>query len=93
VEKVAAGLQSRPGNQMAGLEGRTELLIRLASALDEKQEYFGGDGRPGNMIGKCPSFALQYPRLLTRQTIFCRTPRHKLRPFLLSLCPSYGTSS
>ncbi|KAG9252233.1 uncharacterized protein F5Z01DRAFT_682730 [Emericellopsis atlantica] len=50
VEKMAAGLQSRPGNVMAGLEGRTELLIRLADALEEKKEYFGEDGRPGNMV-------------------------------------------
>ena len=49
--KLAAGLQSRPGNELAGLDGRTQLLIRLANALDEKMEYFGTDGRPGNMIG------------------------------------------
>jgi len=48
-EKLAAGLQSRPGNEMAGLEGRTELLIRLATALENK-EYFGENGRPGNMV-------------------------------------------
>jgi len=52
VEKVAAGLQSKPGNEMAGLEGRTQLLIRLAAALEEKKEFFGEDGRPGNMVGK-----------------------------------------
>lgn len=51
-EKLAAGLQSGPGNEMAGLEGRTELLIRLGTALDEKKEYFGENGRPGNMVGK-----------------------------------------
>ncbi|PNY18229.1 Uracil catabolism protein 4 [Tolypocladium capitatum] len=50
VDKLEAGLQSRPGNELAGLEGRTELLIRLADALDEKKDYFGIDGRPGNMI-------------------------------------------
>lgn len=50
-EKLAAGLQSGPGNEMAGLEGRTELLIRLATALENK-EYFGENGRPGNMVGK-----------------------------------------
>ena len=50
VEKLAAGLQSRPGNEMAGLEGRTELLIRLAGALEEKPDYFGDGGRPGNMV-------------------------------------------
>ncbi|POR33795.1 Uracil catabolism protein 4 [Tolypocladium paradoxum] len=51
LDKLEAGLQSRPGNELAGLEGRTELLIRLADALDEKKDYFGIDGRPGNMIG------------------------------------------
>jgi hypothetical protein len=51
-EKLAAGLQSGPGNQMAGLEGRTELLVRLSGALAEKTEFFGTDGRPGNMVGE-----------------------------------------
>lgn len=36
---------------MAGIEGRAALLPRLANALDTKREYFGEDGRPGNMIG------------------------------------------
>ncbi|KAI0509021.1 hypothetical protein F5B22DRAFT_376619 [Xylaria bambusicola] len=49
-EQLAKGLQSRPGNEVAGLEGRAQLLIRLGDALAEKQEFFGEDGRPGNMI-------------------------------------------
>ncbi|KAK4201988.1 hypothetical protein QBC40DRAFT_222183 [Triangularia verruculosa] len=49
VEKLAQGLQSKPGNEMAGLEGRAQLLIRLGEALGNK-EYFGEDGRPGNML-------------------------------------------
>ncbi|KAH6692466.1 hypothetical protein F5X68DRAFT_267456 [Plectosphaerella plurivora] len=48
-EQLAAGLQSKPGNEMAGIEGRTQLLVRLADALHEKTEFFG-DGRPGNMV-------------------------------------------
>lgn len=52
MEKLAQGLQSRPGNEMAGLEGRAQLLIRLADALHQNKEYFGEDGRPGNMLGK-----------------------------------------
>jgi hypothetical protein len=36
---------------MAGLEGRTEVLIRLADCLAEKTDFFGEDGRPGNMVG------------------------------------------
>jgi len=54
VEKLEAGLQSRPGNELAGLEGRTELLTRLAKALGNNEEFFGKDGRPGNMIGGYP---------------------------------------
>ncbi|KAL9949686.1 hypothetical protein D7B24_006760 [Verticillium nonalfalfae] len=49
-EKLAAGLQSKPGNEMAGVEGRTQLLIRLADALEKKPEFFGRDGRPGRMV-------------------------------------------
>ena len=52
VEKLAAGLQSGPGNEVAGLEGRTQLLIRLADALESSTEFFGKDARPGNMIGR-----------------------------------------
>lgn len=36
---------------MSGVDGRAALLRGLAEALDEKKEYFGEDGRPGNMIG------------------------------------------
>ncbi|TWU70550.1 hypothetical protein ED733_000975 [Metarhizium rileyi] len=50
VEKLRDGLQSHPRNELAGLEGRTELLIRLADALGDNVEYFGADGRSGNMI-------------------------------------------
>ncbi|KAK2595050.1 hypothetical protein QQS21_007240 [Conoideocrella luteorostrata] len=50
VEKLQAGLQSRPDGELAGLEGRTELLLRLSGALSDKTDYFGPDGRPGNMI-------------------------------------------
>lgn len=51
VETLAKGMQVSDSNPMSGLEGRAGLLIRLASAL-QNQEIFGGDGRPGNMIGK-----------------------------------------
>lgn len=50
VEKLATGLQSRPGNLIAGLEGRSNLLIRLGSALDAKTDLFGSDGRPGHLV-------------------------------------------
>jgi len=51
VEKLGRGLQDGEGNRLAGLEGRTGLLIRLADALDNV-EIFGADKRPGNMLGK-----------------------------------------
>ncbi|KAI1391730.1 DUF1688-domain-containing protein [Hypoxylon trugodes] len=50
VEQLAKGMQSHPGNEVAGLEGRAQLLIRLGDALESKPEFFGDDGRPGNMI-------------------------------------------
>lgn len=56
---MAKGLQSKPGNEMAGLQGRTELLIRLADALDSNKEFFGEGGRPGNMLGE-PDEALSH---------------------------------
>ncbi|KAJ9617124.1 hypothetical protein H2200_000845 [Cladophialophora chaetospira] len=49
VETLAKGMQVSESNPMSGLEGRTGLLIRLASAL-QNEEIFGDDGRPGNMI-------------------------------------------
>lgn len=60
VEKLAQGLQSKPGNEMAGLEGRCELLVRLGQALEEKKEFFGEDGRPGNMLGMNPPFFARF---------------------------------
>ncbi|KAI6081822.1 DUF1688-domain-containing protein [Hypoxylon rubiginosum] len=50
VEQLEKGMQSRPGNEIAGLEGRAQLLIRLGGALASKTDFFGDDGRPGNMI-------------------------------------------
>lgn len=50
VDKMAAGLQVSESNPIAGLEGRTGLLIRLADAL-RNHSLFGADARPGNMLG------------------------------------------
>jgi hypothetical protein len=94
VEKLAAGLQSKPGNEMAGLDGRTELLIRLADALREKSEFFGDDGRPGNMIGEMPVILpSEAPLLTVHKIIFFLTRRRRLRPCLSSLSPFCGTFS
>ncbi|KAM3430128.1 hypothetical protein NHJ13734_007889 [Beauveria thailandica] len=50
VDQLAVGLQSKPGNALAGLEGRTDLLLKLSNALKSKAEFFGETGRPGNMV-------------------------------------------
>ncbi|KAL8697894.1 MAG: hypothetical protein Q9201_006863 [Fulgogasparrea decipioides] len=47
--QLAIGLQVSDVNPIAGLEGRTGLLSRLAEAL-EKPEYFGSTSRPGNIL-------------------------------------------
>jgi hypothetical protein len=79
VEKLAQGLQSGPGNEMAGIEGRAQLLIRLGRALENK-EFFGEDGRPGNMLGKASRTLFTDHRADDRfQTTFFPTHRRKLR--------------
>ncbi|KAH9822102.1 Protein of unknown function (DUF1688), partial [Teratosphaeria destructans] len=47
--KMAKGLQVTEENPIDGLEGRTNLLIRLAEAL-QNQDIFGKQGRPGDML-------------------------------------------
>lgn len=49
IGKMAEALQVTAANPMDGLEGRTNLLIRLGTAL-EKEKYFGIEARPGNMV-------------------------------------------
>lgn len=44
-------MQVTDANPMVGLEGRTLLLANLSRALQANVEYFGKDGRPGNLIG------------------------------------------
>lgn len=52
--RVAEAMQVGEGNWMEGLQGRTEVLIRLASAMRAHPEHFGteGGGRPGGIVGK-----------------------------------------
>jgi hypothetical protein len=50
VETLAKGLQVSETNPIEGLEGRSSLLIKLGTAL-ENQLYFGADSRPGNLLG------------------------------------------
>ncbi|OQD68467.1 hypothetical protein PENDEC_c035G00796 [Penicillium decumbens] len=49
VDKLAKGMQHSEENPLAGIEGRTGLLVRLAEALNH-QDFFGVDARPGNML-------------------------------------------
>lgn len=49
---------------MAGLEGRTQLLVRLGGALDEKPEFFGSAGRPGHMV----DYLISHPSTLASAT-------------------------
>ena len=51
VEKLARGLQVSETNPMDGLEGRAGVLMRLVKALMSNSEYFGNEGRPGNLLG------------------------------------------
>ncbi|KAB2578132.1 Uracil catabolism protein 4 [Lasiodiplodia theobromae] len=46
---MARGLQVTDENILSGLEGRTNLLVRLGDAL-QNPEIFGADARPGNML-------------------------------------------
>ncbi|KAL6876140.1 hypothetical protein HDV57DRAFT_153388 [Trichoderma longibrachiatum] len=50
VAKIASGMQADGDNELVGLEGRTELLVKLSDALNEHSEIYGADGRPGNLI-------------------------------------------
>lgn len=55
MERMAQGFQVTTSNPMVGLEGRSQLLGRLATVLREQKEYFppsnGLPSRPGNIIG------------------------------------------
>ncbi|KAL1873217.1 hypothetical protein Daus18300_004037 [Diaporthe australafricana] len=77
VEQMAKGLQSKPGNEMAGLQGRTELLIRLADALDSNKEFFGENGRPGNMLAAWESI-LPFHKLTQWLTYSLMQPMQQL---------------
>lgn len=60
VQSMAKGLQVTEDNTLDGLQGRTNLLIKLSDAL-QNQEIFGPEARPGNMLGR----PMQLPVCLT----------------------------
>ena len=55
VDAMGKALQVSERNPISGLEGRARLLIRLSGAL-KNQEFFGSNGRPGNMLGVYATF-------------------------------------
>ncbi|KAI8144415.1 hypothetical protein BJV82DRAFT_607261 [Fennellomyces sp. T-0311] len=51
VERMTEGFQVTDANPMVGLEGRSNLLNRLATVLQEQPTYFPGTVvRPGNLV-------------------------------------------
>lgn len=54
-KKVADAMQVDDSNPMVGIEGRSSLLFSLGKALKASPEFFGTDGRPGNIIGSLVS--------------------------------------
>jgi len=75
VGTMREGLQVTDKNPIAGLEGRTELLIKLSEAM-KNHTYFGADGRPGNMLGM---FTIDVNESYTNnwKTILSNTPQPK----------------
>jgi len=54
-ENTATAMQVSDSNPMVGIEGRASLLFNLSKALKESPQFFGSDGRPGNIIGMSPT--------------------------------------
>ena len=44
-------MQVSETNPMVGIEGRASLLFNLSKALRASPQFFGEEGRPGNLIG------------------------------------------
>lgn len=70
VERTAAAFQVTDSNQMVGLEGRTSLLVNLSKALKASPQFFGVDGRPGNMVGAYSNLAISSQFLITHYSDF-----------------------
>ena len=51
-------MQVSESNPMVGIEGRTSLLFNLGKALKGNTQFFGIDGRPGNIVGKHEKYPL-----------------------------------
>jgi hypothetical protein len=89
-EVLAKGMQHSEQNPLAGIEGRTGLLIRLSEALNN-QDFFGVDARPGNMLGKAIWFGCVLDQLLIlTQIIFSAIHQPLLLPYRLFRLPRCG---
>jgi hypothetical protein len=81
-EVLAKGMQHSDQNPLAGIEGRTGLLVRLSQALNN-QDFFGVDARPGNMLGEMNGRLCAESAANSTQIIFLVTLQRSLLPFLL----------
>ncbi|KAI9721682.1 MAG: hypothetical protein M1828_005050 [Chrysothrix sp. TS-e1954] len=50
IDIIRDGLQVSNNNPIEGLEGRANILLKLSGALSDNQNFFGDNGRPGNML-------------------------------------------
>ena len=91
VEVLAKAMQHSDENPLAGIEGRTGLLVRLSEALNN-QDFFGVDARPGNMLGEAIWWCV-FEQLLIFQIIFSVIHRPWLLPYLLFRLPLCGPCS
>lgn len=83
VDAMAKALQVSESNPISGLEGRAKLLIRLSGAL-RNQEFFGSNGRPGNMLGEYTAISFELDARLT-STQTTSSPIRPRKPLLFQL--------
>lgn len=90
VDQIGKGLQDRDGNRIAGLEGRTNVLVKLGSSLEKLPEYFGPEGRPGNML----DYLLSHPSTQASSTPIVLVPVlwDLLQATLVPIWPSSRTA-
>jgi Protein of unknown function (DUF1688) len=60
-EALAATFQHAPGNELAGLDGRAQLLRRLGEVCAQSPDLFGARARPGRLYDHWASRGFQLP--------------------------------
>jgi hypothetical protein len=85
IDRIAIALQvDSVSNPLNGLEGRSTMLASLGSALSKNPEFFGDEGRPGNMIGDQES--IPHRSTITQLEInFNRLPLKEFHTAILSI--------